>query len=78
MASIGDMFFALIATPEMRAAVLGTLTLGLLYFIKPAFAFSSDGSARPFIFFDKGNQNATAFPVWLDVLGAALFGYLFL
>lgn len=62
--------------PIGRAAWAGTTGGVIMYGVKPAFAFESNGEARPWILLDSSNPNATIFPAWMAiVLPGVIFGY---
>jgi len=55
------------------AIVLFLILFGLFHFVKPGFAYGSDGEFRPF---GVGYQNKTVIPGWTVAIALAILSYL--
>ena len=52
--------------------ILFMVLFSLFHFLKPAFAYNSQGGFRPF---GVGYSNKTIFPVWIVAIILAIFSY---
>ncbi len=64
-------------SPFGRGLIVLVATSGLMYLIKPQFAFDSDGNPKNWIVFQKG-PNTTGMPFYLPGLLLGTFVWLFI
>ena len=55
------------------AIALFLILCGSVHYVKPSFAYGTDGEFRPF---GVGYRNKTVIPVWAVVIALAIFSYL--
>ena len=56
------------------AIILFLIFFALFHYLKPGFAYNSDGGFRPF---GLGYRSKTVIPIWLIAIFLAIFCYLF-
>jgi hypothetical protein len=59
--------------PKLWMVAIYLFTVAGFLYMKPSVAFGKDGNIRPF---GTGKKDATVFPLWLWMIGFAVFSYL--